>query len=311
MHMEITAPASSLESVHKLNLLDTEAEERFDRLTRMARRMFDVPVSFISLVDENRHWFKSRFGIERSEVSSSIPALAEIVKFKKPIVITNAEKDERLNSCELVTGSEHIRFYVGVPLRSVSGDVVGTLSIVDRIARVFRDEDLAMLEDIARIVEKEIAEAQQSTMDELTGISNRKGFYLIAEHSLSVSMRYQSEATLVTMKVASVADAGIENFAAKEEAMLKAFGQLLKQFFRNSDLVGRLVADKFVVLLHETGVEAAYQVVGKLQTEVEHFCSKHSPEFGIVFSVGMAEFTAEHPRTIHQLIETAEDDLYH
>ncbi|WP_165901762.1 sensor domain-containing diguanylate cyclase [Reinekea marinisedimentorum] len=308
--METTAPASSLESVRNLNLLDTEAEERFDRLTRMARRMFDVPVAFISLVDENRHWFKSRFGLELSEVSSSIPVLAEIVKFKKPIVITNAEKDARLKETDLVTGAENVRFYVGVPLRSVSGDVVGTLSIVDRTTRVFRDEDLAMLEDIARIVEKEIAEAQESTMDELTGISSRKGFYLIAEHSLSVTMRYQTEATLVIMQVAPVDVAGVSNFAAKQEAMLKAFGQLLKQFFRNSDLVGRLVADKFVVLLHETGVDAAYSVIGKLQSEVEHFCAKHSPEFPVVFSAGVAAFTAEHPRTIHQLIETAEDDLF-
>lgn len=309
MYTENTAPVSSLDAVRNLNLLDTEAEERFDRLTRMAKRMFDAPIAFISLVDKDRHWFKSRFGMEETEVSNAIPLLGEIISGNKTVVIPNAMEDERLKDCDLVTGHRSIRFYAGVPLHASTGQVVGTFCIVDKIARIFREEDLAMLQDIARIAEKEIIEAQESTMDELTGISNRKGFYLIAEHSLSVSMRYQTEATLVVLDIEPGDTAGIEASSLKEELMLKSFGQLLKQFFRNSDLVGRLVSDRFVVLLHETGLEAAHKVMGKLKSEVEHFCEKHSPEFPLDFSVGMAPFTSEHPRTIHQLIDRAQEDL--
>lgn len=299
---------SLAEASQHSSLLDTAPEERFDRLTRMARRVFNVPIAFISLADSNRHWFKSRFGIEATEVDLSIPVLGDIVESGKPYVVPNTQEDTRFLKHELVVGESNIRFYAGVPLRC-EGETVGTLSIVDSIARLFRDEDMELLKDIGRMIENELAQIQEVTMDDLTGISNRRGFYLIAEHSLSLNIRYRNDATVALLRAVLPERSDSSNDKDKEETILCAFGQLLQQFFRDSDLVGRLDSDQFAVLLQNTSIAGAQRVLDKLSVEVEHFCRKHSPELPVEFESGLAAFTAERPRTVHKLVEEAGQDL--
>jgi len=99
-----------LRTLQGLNLLDTLPEERFDRFTRLAARLFDVPIALVSLVDRNRQWFKSREGLEASETSRDISFCGHAILREEPLVIPDALRDPRFADNPLVTSAPHIRF---------------------------------------------------------------------------------------------------------------------------------------------------------------------------------------------------------
>lgn len=105
-----------LRHLNTLAILDTAAEERFDRITRLARRLFNVPIALISLVDENRQWFKSCYGLNVSETSRDISFCGHAILGKKVFVIEDASQDPRFADNPLVTDAPNIRFYAGVSL---------------------------------------------------------------------------------------------------------------------------------------------------------------------------------------------------
>lgn len=105
--------AARLETLHSLSILDTPPEERFDRLTRLARRLFDVPIALVSLVDENRQWFKSHPGLDATQTSRDISFCAHALLADETMVIQDARNDDRFHDNPLVTGQPGIRFYAG------------------------------------------------------------------------------------------------------------------------------------------------------------------------------------------------------
>ncbi|WP_341580807.1 GAF domain-containing protein [Marinobacter metalliresistant] len=147
--------AHRLSALDELALLDTPPEERFDRLTRLAARTFGVPVALVSLVDRNRQWFKSRYGLETPETARDISFCGHAILREEPLVIENALNDERFADNPLVTGNPNIRFYAGAPLHDRHGHRVGTLCVIDNRPRTFTGGDKATLRDLADLVERE------------------------------------------------------------------------------------------------------------------------------------------------------------
>ncbi len=115
-----------LETLYSLNILDTPPEERFDRLTRLAMRLFNVPVAQVSLIDETRQWFKSCLGIDPVEVPRDLTFCGHAILSDGPFVIEDATKDERFFDNPLIVLQPKVRFYAGYPLE-VNGRKIGTL----------------------------------------------------------------------------------------------------------------------------------------------------------------------------------------
>ena len=139
-----------------LNVLDTPPEERFDRITRLAQRVFDVPIALVSLVDTNRQWFKSCQGLDVSETPRSISFCGHAILHDAPLVIPDASKDPRFADNPLVTSPPDIRFYAGQPLKAADGSRIGTLCIIDRKPHQLTQPDLDSLRDLAIMVEDEL-----------------------------------------------------------------------------------------------------------------------------------------------------------
>ena len=143
-------------SLHALKVLDTPAEERFDRLTRIASQLFDVPIALVSLVDTNRQWFKSNHGLEARETGRDLSFCGHAIATERVFVVENACEDSRFADNPLVTGEPHIRFYAGQPLRSSDGSLVGTFCLIDRKPRRFDERERSLLADLARLAENEL-----------------------------------------------------------------------------------------------------------------------------------------------------------
>jgi GAF domain-containing protein len=136
-----------------LNILDTQPEERFDRLTRMAKRLFSVPIATVTLVDTHRQWFKSSQGLSASETSRDISLCGHTILSDEILLVPDAELDERFFDNPLVVGDPNIRFYAGCPLK-VGAENLGTLCVIDDKPRVFGQEELRLLRDLAEIWRK-------------------------------------------------------------------------------------------------------------------------------------------------------------
>jgi sigma-B regulation protein RsbU (phosphoserine phosphatase) len=145
-----------LASLRALGLLDTAPEERFDAITRLATAMFDVPIAYVSLVDENRQFLKSRVGLDFCETSRETSFCGHAILESSALVVPDTRLDARFAGNPMVTGTPGTRFYVGLPLRSAAGFNVGTLCLMDRTPRDLPAAVLAQLNQLGLIAEREL-----------------------------------------------------------------------------------------------------------------------------------------------------------
>ena len=148
--------AERLTALHALKMLDTPAEERFDRITRIAKRHFGIPIALVSLVDADRQWFKSRQGLDATETPRSVSFCGHAILGEDIFHIPDAFKDFRFADNPLVTGTPHIRFYAGAPLHAPSGERVGALCVMGSQPHALSAEGLAVLRDLADCAEGEL-----------------------------------------------------------------------------------------------------------------------------------------------------------
>ena len=157
-----------LNVLHALNLLDTPPEEVFDRITRLVARVLDVPIALVSLVDTDRQWFKSRVGLDAIETPRELAFCAHAIVQTSPMIVPDATLDERFADNSLVTSNPNIRFYAGVPLRSVSGLSIGTLCAIDSKPRKLNADEINILIDLAAVISKEVQMRESMILSQAT-----------------------------------------------------------------------------------------------------------------------------------------------
>jgi hypothetical protein len=152
-----TDERARLEALRELGLLDTPPEERFDRVVRLARRLFDVPTVAVNQIDDDRLYTKSAVGFEAgTSTPRDISFCPTTIDTRAPLIVEDARRDPAWAQNPLVTGDPHVRFYAGSPLAAPGGEIVGALCLIDEVPRVMSRTDHALLEDLARWVESEL-----------------------------------------------------------------------------------------------------------------------------------------------------------
>jgi class 3 adenylate cyclase len=142
--------------LYRLNILDTPTEERFDRVVRLTRRLFDVPITYVSLVDQDRQWFKSSIGLEVKSGPRDVSFCGHAILQDGALIVPDARKDLRFAGNPNVIGEPFVRFYAGYPLRGPTGHKVGTLCIVDKRPRTFSAHETELLHELTALVEHEL-----------------------------------------------------------------------------------------------------------------------------------------------------------
>ncbi|MBA2964401.1 MULTISPECIES: response regulator [Ramlibacter] len=163
--------AQRVDDLCRLQVLDTEPEGRFDRITRTAARTFAVPIALVSLVDTDRQWFKSRLGLDATETPRRLSFCAHAILDEGAFVIPDAAADPRFADHPAVTGAPHVRFYAGMPLHGAAGHRVGTLCLVDHRPRTFGPGDEQALADLAGWAELEL---NVYTIGQATAVAREK-----------------------------------------------------------------------------------------------------------------------------------------
>jgi GAF domain-containing protein len=145
-----------LAAVNRYDILDSPPDGAFDRITRLAARIFDVPIATITVVDHDRIWFKSKHGIDAQEIGRDPGLCASAVLAFEPWIVNDAATDPRTLENPLVRGELGLRFYAGAPLKTADGYSLGTLNIIDTEPRELSKDDLETLKELAEVVVDEL-----------------------------------------------------------------------------------------------------------------------------------------------------------
>lgn len=299
-----------LSALHSLAILDTPAEERFDRVTRLARRMFDVPYAFVTLVAEERVWIKSVAGMDIQEGPRDLSFCGHAILGNEIFIIPDTTKDERFADHPAVTTSPCIRFYAGVPLKFVDGSKLGTFCIVDTKPRILSDDDIEAMNDLAKIVERELIAVQLATLDDLTKLSNRRGFIALANQSLNICARQNIPASLVLIDLNDF-KAINDNFGhAAGDQVLLAYAEQMKTIFRDSDVLARLGGDEFAVLLTGSMSHRTLEIVERFRKSVAFYFAENKREYSVAFSVGIKALEFDKEYSLDDLLSQADQLMY-
>lgn len=299
-----------LKALRALNILDTAPDERFDRLTRMAKYMFDVPIALVSLVDKDRQWFKSSIGLDVSETPREISFCGHAILQNDVMVVPDATLDKRFFDNPLVTGEPYIRFYAGCPIRLEDGSAMGTLCIIDRKPRTLSQDDLTALKDLAYTVERELHIMQMATLDELTNIANRRGFDMIGQHSLNLCAREDIPASLAYMDLDKLKPINDTYGHKAGDNTLIEFAHQISAVCRESDLHARLGGDEFVILFINSTRDKAEQVIHRLRASIEEFNRTSEMTLKLSFSYGIVEFDPKQHGSIEELLKEGDALMY-
>jgi diguanylate cyclase (GGDEF)-like protein len=293
--------AERLAALHALEILDTPAEERFDRITRLARRLFKVPIALISLIDADRQWFKSASGYAGAQTPRSTSFCGHTILKEESLVVEDALADERFHNSPWVAGEPHVRFYAGYPLTVPGGLSLGSLCLVDHQPRAFSEEDRVSLRDLARLAAQELAAFELATTDELTGCCNRRAFKSMARHQLEICRRMDKDARLASFDLSDFRRIHDSYGQAEGDRALLEFVGVLRDSIRDIDLIGRVGGNEFAALL--IGKDA--DIIQRVRRELGRRHTEGLRPYRLHFAAGEVSFDPVRHVCIDQMFEQA------
>lgn len=249
-----------LQELHSLDILDTAFEERFDRYTSLLASLFEFPICLVSLVDDDRQWFKSACGLDIRETERDISFCAHALAHNEAFVIPDTHADPRFMHNPLVTGDPFIRFYAGAVIYGPEGLPLGTLCLLDRKPRAFGKRDCKHLRQFAELVERELTynhelqkvrEAAESAalIDPLTGLPHR---YLLEDRveQLVQLTRVQKNLRFTVLHINVVDFLRVNRSLGREagDTLLCELAQRLRELCPSEGAVARLHADHFAMV---------------------------------------------------------------
>ncbi len=299
-----------IQTLKALNILDTPPEERFDRLTRIAKQSLNVPTALVSLIDENRQWFKSSVGIEATETPREVSFCGHAIQNDEVFIIRDARCDVRFHDNPLVQGEPWIRFYAGYPLKALNGERLGTLCIIDYKPRNLNDKDAQVLKDLGSMAERELSMAHIATHDDLTKINNRRGFMMLAQNNLDVCAQHGFPASLVYFDIDNIKLINDSYGYSEGDKVLITIANMIQENFRTSDVCARISSDEFVVFLGNQDKAKSRESVNKLLDLIKVYNANAGNEYNASLSYGIIEYDPLKHSSIKNMLNEG-DQLMH
>lgn len=310
-----------------LGIIYSPAEERFDRITKMARTVFGVPIALVSLVSKNCQWFKSAQGITAAETSWEISLCRHAILRDDTFVVSDASKNPDFADNPLVTGEPFIRFYAGHPLK-YDGQAMGTLCIIDRVPRQLTLSELDTLRSLAAWAENELkssalSEAQTqllkelnetkriSLIDPLTKVWNRTGMDVLIHLELERARRKRQRVALMMLDVDYFKQVNDQHGHAAGDATLKEVAQRIRSSVRPSDVIVRYGGDEFLLFATDCPDETAKILAERILSRVrDEPIEAGSAQVNISLTIGVSSAVATQELDPERLKKVADEALY-
>lgn len=297
-----------LAALHRLRVLDQGPSGHLDRLTRLAAKLFDVPMVTVSLVDSNRLWFASRQGLEMSEVPRCDAFCAHAILDYDMMIVPDTHADARCVDSPVVTEPPHIRFYVGAPLSLTTGEIIGTLCVMGREPRQVDENELAALRDIADAVEREFHVAELLLADPLTGLANRPAAEDAGRRILELARRRLEPISAIYLDLIGMRDINEERGHRGGDAHILRTAEVLRTTLRRSDVLARVGSDEFAAILPDVGADGLMIAADKIEAALADASALHPELPPLRVSLGVA--TIEPEETFAEFLSRAEQEAF-
>lgn len=299
-----------LAALAHFDVMDGPKSEPFDRITRLVRRILDVPIATVAFIDGHRLWFKSRVGLGADEAPRERAFCERQIESRTPLVLRDTLADGEFANAPLVAGPPFIRFYAGVPLITEAGHVIGTLCAMDTRPRDVKQGELDTLADLAAIVMDELELQLLANTDPLTGALTRRALRDEATRWFALARRSGNDLSCVTLDLDHFKRINDDHGHPIGDVVLVELVKLLRRELRASDVIGRTGGEEFVVILPNVGRKAARETAERLRTAVAgQVFSTPAGELGLSASFGVAVLGAETP-DLDTLLDQADVALY-
>jgi diguanylate cyclase (GGDEF)-like protein len=285
-----------------LNLINAPIEKRFERITRLAKKIYNVKIAGINFLDEQYVWVKSIQGLDTYETSSDVTFCRYTVLRDRILTIPDALKDPRFSNNPYVINEPYIRFYAGYPLKIGSNKIVGTFCIVDTAPRTFSLEERSYFKDLGELVENEINNTTRSHIqqqmlqelntvkrnaltDTLTKLWNRRALNTFLEHLLSTSQKKKNLFGFAILDIDNFKQINDKFGHLRGDQALKIVAKCMLQSIREEDVVGRWGGEEFVIMVESDNKDHIKNIAERVRTSISREKIEITPDNFIYLTV--------------------------
>lgn len=317
-----------LNAVNSLNLLDQPEEERFQRITRLARQHFRAGICAITLIDEARAFYLAQEGLNtRNGGDRKQTPCNKVVLDKAPFVVVDLSSEAQSSLYKDLVKKLRLYFYAGVPLLNPDGHAVGALCIMDHKPRTFSRRDLESLADFAALVEDQLSLSRKTMaerelisqverlrvrafIDPLTNVWNRGAIFDILAREIGRAERTDHPLSICLLDLDHFKSVNDDYGHQAGDEVLREFCRRLRKNVRSYDSVGRYGGEEFLVIFPESNVKQAFTQAERMRKSASdrNYVLAEGVEKCITSSVGVATFTGK--EDIKELIARADEALY-
>jgi diguanylate cyclase (GGDEF)-like protein len=301
----LTEGQARLESLRRMLTLGAPAEHDYLRVSRLAQRLFNVPITYVSVLDGQNQYMMSPLGMTAMSIPYEQSMCRFVIEGKARIVCPDALLDERFVQAHAVVNPPGIRFYVAQPIRNAEGHVIGALCIADIRPREFSDEEQCLLEDLSYLLESTIALRYLSfshekalllagslgldvMTDALTSVFNRRGIIDMANHAYARCIHEHRSFSLALVDLDHFKAINDEFGHVIGDEALKEAAHRIQRAVRGGDIVGRWGGEEFLVVLPGSGPNVLQDVGNKLVQMVGGPFIVQDCKLSLSASVGLA-----------------------
>lgn len=307
--LKLVDETARLAALDRYDILDTPAEPGFDKITELVRAVLGVPISAVSLIDGERQWFKSHPGMDMSETPRSMAFCDHAIRDRQPLIIPDADADERFRDSPLVTGDPNIKSYAGVPLETPDGYNIGALCAIDTAPRAFDPAQIAILQGLGALVIEQLELRRIADRDHLSGAMTRRAFIAEIDKTIALFARRQRPAALLLLDIDHFKQVNDSHGHPVGDKVIKAVATLCSELKRPSDSLGRLGGEEFGILLREASESDAVRAAQRFCEAIAAMEIDHDPPLRITASLGVAILDGDRT-TSEQWLTSADEALY-
>ncbi|MBX2832831.1 MAG: sensor domain-containing diguanylate cyclase [Rhodospirillales bacterium] len=328
-------PANEIDrqtSLDTMGLLSVERDPELDRITQFAERLFGTEIVAISLLDNDRQFFKSRVNLSVSETSRDISFCGHAIMNDAPMAVCDTHKDERFRDNPLVTDGPKIRSYLGVPISNQQGYKLGTLCVIDSNEREFSKDEIKTLQDLAHWVETVVAlrysersqkrlvtdldaAQREALIDTLTGIWNRRGLEELLSREISSAHIRNTPVGIFMLDIDHFKRVNDTHGHLIGDKVIRSISEIIASSLRDQDIIGRFGGEEFVCILPGLRLGSMIHLGEKLCDAIRQQAKtsdKNGDTIPVTVSVGTTWISPQTKTkySSNQVLQIADDALY-
>lgn len=292
-----------LDSVRESMLIGSLSERRFDRITSLACRLFDMPTSLITFLDHDTQWIKSGSVNANNQLPRAQTFCTHTIMSDGALIVPDALVDKRFKELALVKGAERVRFYAGYPVCLPNGAKVGALCLHDQAPRDLTDTDVGRLQRLAAMVEAELAITESPYDGVAEDILNKAALRERAQATLKLAETVNQPVAAILFTLDQLGDINRQFGRAMGDRCLQAVAVTINRLADPSDLVGRYRGSEIVVIRMNASVADAQALYREFQPALEELSATLSMPVHALLSLVLLE--ADKPDALEAAIEEA------